>query len=344
MGRNKKELVPDGTSKRLLAVVSGMNIYSDSVYVITGKSDRTAPDGFQERGISKAPFVGNKSVVPCSYDVSAGVYDTGFFTSSTCFRGWEEEEKRLEIERRVSNIKYPYEEATGKDLSQNNYGFWDAVTVDNYDGRLFYTNDVIDLFDLYVSLQSKMLTPKDDDGNPDFKESMYCVEDKTTAVDIKKQRQLDKTEIVYQFMSMLRGTSEEKSNIKDLLMYLDVIPNVNIDDSMVQYSFTNWMEQKNTNIDDYKDAYSRLISTDQSSKGIQTIAFHRIIKELAYSDIIKLESNGIMFDNTPIGPDYKTAAINIVEDKSLLDVKSLLLEAYNNMKTKQEKIANGVNV
>ena len=51
-----------------------------------------------------------------------------------------------------------------------------------------------------------------------------------------------------------------------------------------------------------------------------------------------------MFDNTPIGPDYKTAAINIVEDKSLLDVKSLLLEAYNNMKTKQEKIANGVNV
>ena len=63
MARLKKEV--ELTEKRLLAIVSGMKIFSDSVYVITGKMDVGAPDGFQERGISKVPFPGNKTIASC---------------------------------------------------------------------------------------------------------------------------------------------------------------------------------------------------------------------------------------------------------------------------------------
>lgn len=340
----KKKEVVDGSTKRLLAEVSGMKIYSGSVYVITGKSDITAPDGFQEKGISKAPFIGNRTIVPCPYDTQLRVFDTGFYPSSKCFKGMSESEKKEELDRRIRNIKNPYEEATEQDLSQGNVDFWDTITVKNYDSRLFYTDDIYDLFDLYISLQSKLLTPKDEEGNPDFQKSMYCVEDKTTAVDIKKQRQLDKTEIIFQFMSMLRGSDIQKQNIKDLLMYLDIISSVRLEDSMIQYSFTNWIEQKNTNIDDYKDAYRRFISDNQEDRGPQIIAFHRMIKEMVYSGVLKIESTGIIFMGTSLGPDYITAAMSVVDNKDMLEYKALILEEYNKMIDKHEKIANGVNV
>ena len=75
MGKKENE-------KELLAEVSGMKIYSNSVYVVTGKSDEGAPTGFQEMGIAKAPFPGNKGVVQCSWDKYLRVYDTGFFEES----------------------------------------------------------------------------------------------------------------------------------------------------------------------------------------------------------------------------------------------------------------------
>lgn len=340
----KKKEVVEGSTKRLLADVSGMKIYSDSIYVITGKSDETAPDGYQERGISKSPFLGNKTIVPCPFDAKLRVYDTGFYAGSKCFKGMPEYEKKEELDRRIKNIKAPYEEATGQDLSQDNNDFWDTTTVRNYDSRLFYTDDIYDLFDLYISLQSKLLTPKDEDGNPEFQKSMYCVEDKTTAVDIRKQRQLDKTEIIYQFMSMLKGTEKQQQNIKDLLMYLNVISSVKLENSMIQYSFTNWIEQKNTNIDVYKDAYRRFISNNQEDRGPQIIAFHRMIKEMVYSGVLKIESTGIIFMGNSLGPDYITAAMSVVDNKDMLEYKALLLEEYNKMIDKQEKIANGVNV
>ena len=109
-----------------------------------------------------------------------------------------------------------------------NFDFWDTYQIDLYDGRLFYTNDVRDLFELYISILSKSLTPKEEDGNPLYVESYYCVEDKTTAVDIKRQRQIDKADILYKFMDMMKGSEEEKQNMYNLLLYLDIIKSVDL--------------------------------------------------------------------------------------------------------------------
>lgn len=334
----KKKEVEMVATKKLLANVYGMKIYSDSVYMITGKPDSGAPNGFQELGIAKTPFAGNKSIVPCAYDKFLGVYDTGFFTRSLCYKGWGEEERKKECERRIVNIKNVYEEVSGKDLSQDNFDFWDALTVDNYEGRVFDTNNVNELFDLYISIQSKLLTPREEDGNPMFMDSMYCVEDKTTAVDIKKQRQLDKTNIIFEFMSMIRGTEDQKQQIMDLLMYLDIVTNTGVDPSMVQYSFTNWLERSNTNIDKYKDAYNRFISDNEEDRGAQIIKFHRMIKEMSYAGIIKSSSTGFVFDGEVLGGDYITSATKIVDDKTLLEVKARLLDSYTTMKAKQQRI------
>lgn len=121
MARLKKEV--ELTEKRLLAIVSGMKIFSDSVYVVTGKMDVGAPDGFQERGISKVPFPGNKTIASCPWDKNLHVYDTGFFPSSICYRGWTKSEVDEELKRRIANIKEPYEDATGNDLDQRNFDF-----------------------------------------------------------------------------------------------------------------------------------------------------------------------------------------------------------------------------
>lgn len=325
-------------SKRLLATVSGMKIYSDSVYVVTGKMDEGAPDGFQREGISKAPFPGNKYVTPCSWDKYLSVYDTGFFENSSCFKGMNDSEIESEVKLRNKNIRFPYETATGENLDQSNFDFWDSFSVKVYDGRLFYTKDINDLFDLYIALQAKALTPKDEDGNPDFQGSMYCVEDKTTAVDVKKQRQLDKTEIIYKFMSMLNGDTSDKQTICDLLLFLDIIYSVEVDPEMVRYSFTNWIEAKNTNVDAYKEAYRRYVETEENT---DIIHFHRMIKEMVYSGLIRVGTDGVVFDGVNLGGDMTSAAMALSKDKSLIEVKANILSSYNALKDKQRMIAEG---
>lgn len=337
----KKETVADFATKRLLATVSGMKIYSDSIYVITGKMDESAPSGFQERGISKVPFPGNKNVVYCPWDKNLNTFDTGFYINSKCYQGMTRNEAEDEMNMRIKNIEAPFAESTNADLSASNTDFWEVKGVDCYDGRLFYTNDIRDLFDLYIALQVRALTPKEEDGNPEFQNSYYIVEDKTTAVDVRKQRQLDKTEIIYKFMSMLNGNPQERQKLYDLLLYLDIIHTVEIDPSMVQYIFTNWIEQKSTNIDNYKSAQSRFLAKDESLAGPQIIMFHRMIKEMMYAGIVKISTTGVTFNNDVIGSDAISAAIAVVENKDLVERKAQLLEAYNAMKKKHDKIDAG---
>lgn len=334
MGKKKAVEMP---TKKLLAVVSGMSIYSDSIYVVTGKPDESAPTGFQERGISKVPFPGNGIVSPCPWDKNLGVYDTGFFDKSICYKGMSKAEVETEVKRRVENILNPYEDATGRDIHQKNFDFWDTFRVKCYDGRLFYTNDMNDLFDLYIAIQGKVLTPKDEDGNPDFQGSLYCVEDKTTAVDVRKQRMIDKSEITYEFMSMLKGEDSERQKIFDLLLYLDIIHSVEMDPNMVQYIFSNWIEQKNTHIDMYKEARNRFLVDDEEN-GAQIIKFHRMIKEMIYSGAIQVNSSGMMFRGEDIGSDAISAAIQVVENKDFIQSKADIIDAYTTMKEKQAKM------
>lgn len=340
MPRFRKEESPV-LEKVLLAEVSGMKIYSNSIYVVTGKKDESAPLGFQEMSISKAPFPNNKTVVPCAWDKSMGVYDTGFFTNSSCYNGYSINEKKEEVNRRTKNIRAPYEDVTGKDLDQSNYDFWDSFTVDVYMGRLFSTNDIKDLFDLYIALQAKALTPKEEDGNPEFADSMFLVEDKTTAVDLKKQRQLDKADIIYKFMNAISGEKLEREKVLDLLLYLDVIHSVEINTDMVKYVFTNWIDDKNTNVDLYKDAYSRYLSGENAEKKYQVLKYHRMIKELAYSGGINLTSNGLLFNGENLGADFISAAIAVVEDNNFLEQKAKILESYSALKQRQQKILEG---
>lgn len=334
----KKILEADMESKRLLATVGGMKIYSGSIYVITGKMDEEAPSGFQERGISKTPFPGNKTVSCCGWDKNLRVYDTGFFINSACYKGYSQVEKQEEMDMRVKNIRIPFEESANEDLDQKNFDFWDSYRIDLYDGRLFYTDDVRDLFELYVAILSKALTPKEEDGNPLYVESYYCVEDKTTAVDIRKQRQLDKSNIMYEFMGRIKGSKEERQSIYDLLLYLDIIRSVDLDPSMVQYVFTNWIEEKNTHVDTYKEASSRFLSKDSDSEGMQTIKFNRMIKEMVEGLVITINSDGLYLNGELIGADSVSASIAIVNNKSMLETKSRILEAYNKLKNKHKKI------
>lgn len=330
-----KKVIVDESTKRLLASVGGLDIYSDSVYVITGKKDEGAPTGFQERGIAKAPFPGNKTVTQCSWDKYLKVYDTGFFPHSMCYKGMSKESAANEMRKRCDNIKAPYEEASGEDLSQSNLDFWDSKTVHCYDGRLFYTNDVNDLLDLYLAVLSKTLTPKEEDGSPIYSNSLYCVEDKTTAVDIRKQRQIDKMNIISDFMIMLKSKDSEKQKLMDLLLYMDVIHTTEIDPEAAQYVFSNWIESKNTNVDAFKEAKSRFLDKSENDNGPHIISFNRMIKEMSYGGVITVDSSGLVFGGQTIGGDSISAATAIVENKEFLQLKSELLDAYLRMKKKQ---------
>lgn len=327
----------DNEEKKLLATVNGMPIYSDSVYVVTGKSDDSAPTGFQERGISKTPFPGNKTIANCSWDKYMGVYDTGFFPNSACYKGYDRTDIQDEMTRRIENIKEPYERSTGKDLTQNNFEFWDTYATECYQGRLFYTRDVSDLFDLYVALMAKVLTPKELDGDPDYINSMLCVEDKTTAKDLRRQREIDKMEINYKVMSMILAGGEEYRKLLDLLIYMDIISTTELDKSMVQYMFTNWLNAKNVNVDNFKDMMGRFLN-EGDKRGLDVIKINRIIRELMNANVIRVEADGLIYGGEVLGGDSVSAALMVVDSKDKVETKASLLKEYNALRTKYKKI------
>lgn len=322
--------------KKLLATVSGMRIYSDSVYVITGKPDESAPTGFQERGISKVPFPGNKTVGSCSWDKYLGSYDTGFFDRSMCYQGMSRAEVMEEVNRRKENIMEPYEISTGHNLHQSNFDFWDSFTVDCYTGRLLKTDDIKDLFDLYILLLSKTVTPKEEDGNPEFINSMYIVEDKTTAVDLNQSRKIVKSEIISDFINKMNSGGEERRKVLDMLIYMDIISTANIDDRMIKYMFMNWLDSKPTNIDRFKDMSDRFMGEDK--RGLEIIKYNRIVRELAYSNVIKIESSGYVFGGEVLGGDSISSAMDLVDNKEHLDLRARIISAYAEMKDSHKKI------
>lgn len=311
--------------RSLLAEVNGLRIYKDTLYVITGKKDESAPTGMVDMGISKMPFPGNRSTCLCRFDRDSNVYDTGFYLNSLCYRGWDQKQKEAECERRIRNIMTPYMEVVNNPLDQSDLSFWDNKTVALYSGRTFNTNDPIQLFELYIAMTSFSLTPKELDGDPRFMSSMYCVEDKSVSVDIKALRAQYKVDSFTKFNTSLSGTQIERDFILDLCLYLDIITRVDLeDDGFYKYQFSDWCDREPSNVELFVEAYNRFMEEDAR----EIPRFHRMIRHLVSKGIIKTTSDGLNLDGFLLGKDMKGAAMRLAADKEADAARIKLLEEY----------------
>ena len=316
--------------KRVLAIVNDFRIMSDTIYEVVGKHDGSAPQAFQDANIAKAPFKENSTYIVCPFDDMAKVYDTGFYTRSRCFNGMDRAEVESMVNDRVENIKRPYEEFVQSTVEQTNFDFWDTMSCKAYMGKTFNTANVVELFDLYIGIHSGMLTPMDMDGDPRFMNSMFCFVEKEGAKDFVQQREINKMNIGFKFMSALKGGGKERQGVIDLLLYIGIVtrPDITEDDYYIG-TLSNWMNERPTNVDNLLDVWDR--TTDKGFK--EVLEFNRIINVLQRRGRIGMTPSGVQYNGQVIGPDPRVAAESVASDPNMIETKAAMLGEYEEMMT-----------
>lgn len=310
----------------VIANFGDFKIMSNTLYKVTGKKDTEAPQAYQEKGISHAPFEGNSNIVYCSFDRIGNVYDTGFYTSSRCYASWgNKKEIEEEVKLRKKYIMEPFAKKTNEDITQSNFDFWDNKGVKIFIDKFFNTADPIELFDLYVAVMCKGVTPKAFDGDPEYMDSMYCIEDRATTEDSIMTRRVKREDLSYEVVSSLKGTPEERNNIINVMLYAGIIDNPTvIEDDYYKWRLSNWIESNINHLDKMWDIIER--SKDKANKDL-----FDCYKKLFFIDFrgrLQRTPEGYFIGHENIGMDLRSAAARITQSKTYTDTKLAIEELY----------------
>lgn len=318
----------ESKNKKVLADVNGFSILSDTIYEIVGKDDKSAPQAFRDANIVKAPFEGNDDWIVCPYDSLANVYDTGFYSRSRCYARMDQDDVKRTLDDRINNIMRPYEDFRQVDMSQTNFDFWDNASEAIYMGKIFNTADPVDTLFLYIGVHSGMITPKEMDGDPFYMHSKFCIVEKNVAKDFIQQREINKMNLSYKFISALTKGGKSRQSVIDLLLYIGIITRPDLkEDDYYTGSLSNWMNNKKTNIDYLLDVWDR--SEDDGFK--EVLQYNRIINILQKRGKIRSSNEGLLYNGQLLGPDAKASAEHITTNKAMVETKLALLSEYEEL-------------
>lgn len=305
--------------------VNGLKICSGTMYVIGGKLDTSAPSGFVERGISKAPFPNNQDTINMPFDEMSNVYDTGFYPNSRCFQGYSREEAQKEADRRKKNIQIPYEVKTGNELSQSNFEFYDRALVKVYENRILNSDDPVERYDLYVMLQGFAVTPQEMIGDPRFMNSMYTVIDQKLSTSVSRQRANDKFDAISLFGQKIAASPVERTNLLDIALYMDIISRVDVkENEMYKYQFNDWLDKDPLNAGKFLNTFERFSKQDK-----EVPKYYRMLYLLQNKSRLQVSSDGLYIDGVPVGKDMKTAAMKLADAAEDAQAKMKVISAYN---------------
>lgn len=317
------------TSKDSLIEINGLSIKKDAIYKVTHKPDPNAPSGFVKEGVTKLPSAGIGNTICCKFIGNGsgstnpldGLYDTGFYPQSPCYANMNKDDVASIVENLNKNIVEPYERIKGEGtLSHLNTEFWDSFMVDLYEGKFFVTEKVEDLLGLYIAMRGNDLTPKEKIGDPRFKFSQYCIEDKEKVQTVKTERANLMVDSIGNFTTLLKTNRELLLNI---LRYLGIVGvSSDIEDSVLNALVFEWLNKSNKN----PEAFSKVFKMSKDRKTKEIVNLFVLVSKLVSKNIISRENGFYTYNGEELGADMKTVAANLNNDKKLSEIKTALIE------------------
>lgn len=316
---NKKELVFE---------INGFQIKTNSLYKIIGKEDASAPSGFVEEGVTKLPSEGVANSVPCRYHIidaatKQGVWDTGLHEASPCYHDKSTEEVKAIVSNLRKYIVNPYKKVNGKsqDLDHNDDEFWVNFSVNLFNGRVFNTNKVKDLLDLFLAVNNYSLTPKGKEGDPKFKTSDYSIVDIEKATDFKKQKASDKMNAVMNFVKL---EAKNRTLLLNLLYYNELKVSDSIDPQTLNFSFQEWLERKPQNPTLFNSSYEKVTEDVKFEEKVNLFKKLNVLFK-AEKGVTKKTNGKYYFRDVELGTDLKHAAENLLVDTELSETKQEII-------------------
>lgn len=307
-----------------IVTVNGLDIKENSLYKIVDKPDNNALDGLKQYGSTKIPLDHMSNIVSCPYDSRTQSYDTGFYFHSPCYRDVPETEKAIILENVNSKIVEPYETIYGKGILDNrNEDFWNDYLVELEEGKIFNTANVKELLELYIAMRGFELTPKHLKGDPRFKDSQFMVEDREVTVSKKNERDQNYMDSLQSFFTLM---ATEKHKLIAILKYARMNGADGFDlktpDSNINSLFKNWIDNDVVNVDNFL----RAAKMANRKAGIEEITLFSLLLDLNRQGKLVKVGEEFTYNDTPLGPDFKTAAKNLALKKSLAETKATILK------------------
>lgn len=311
-----------------IITINGLTIREDSVYVVTHKPDPSAPSGFIKEGATKLPSPHVTDTFQCGYVVInksdfSGLWDTGFYKESPCYRGRD----LNEVEEIVANLrKYivePYERVYGRGvLDHQNDDFWGKYWVTVSEGTIANTADPAQLLSLYIALRTFKLTPKGSENEHMFNRSQFCVVDKNSVVS-KREEESDKhIQVIFDFHSML--TDNKELLLKVLRFSGFNSTSSTISDNTLKASFLHWVTESSSKADNVNRFIKAMEIANDDKKSDILYIYDRLV-DLNIKGKISRHNGEYRFESESLGMDLKEAAKNLHLKSDLRDLKAKLL-------------------
>lgn len=295
-------------------------IMSNTIYTVIPKPDPNAPDGFKEHGTTKVlnPDVGVTMGAPYNSDMN--VWDTGFYEFSPCFRGMNDKEIKAHIDNVQEHIIKPVERIKGVGVLHHlNNKFFDDLVIPLANKTSFNTGAPLELLGLYFSILSRELCPKENEGNPNFKQASYMVVSRSKEISNLAQTDIDNGKAMGEFYSLLKTN---KPKLEKLFRYLGIASTAIEDEDTFFTVFNRFLKDKQ---DGYRNSkiFLRELAKFETEEGEEELQLFYLLHDLYDKKVVKLIKSEYYLNGISLGNSIKHAAMKAVRDP---DIKKKIVE------------------
>lgn len=323
----------ESKAKEVIFEIDGFKVYRDSEYIVGPKFDSLAPGSWQKHGKHSHPDAWKN--FPCKFESDPnnptnGVWDTGFFPSSPCYKNISSEEEKVALAReRREKILLPYLKSIGRDNSdptfQHAYGpynheDWNDFSIRFKEGTSFYTLNETNVFQLYLLLLHRYICPYGRDEDPKYEGVSHTIASK---FDIEeKESNLVETEFeaIEIFMNLAKNKGE-KEKLVMLLSEAGVVASMNDDLRVLQARFSEKKQTVPSFTRDFFEAHNRF---NDPAEFERMQLKNRLRIAIQKNKVLK-GTHGYMYENRLIGVDIENASRTLAKDPTFKDVKEEIM-------------------
>lgn len=313
-------------TKKVLFTINGFEVRENSTYIVKDKKDFDGPSGFAKEGITKVPGPGVGDTFQCRYPrepgTDIGVWDTGFYPHSPCYRNQDAEIVDKEIANLMTNLVEPYRRFTGKPtaLSQEDEAFWNAQKFHVHSKKVLNTSSPVQLLELYFALRTYQVAPKGKERDFKYKEAAYIIVDQSKDVNTKNEQTTELFKTIGMFTTMM---STQKRILILILNYMGMAVSEEVEDGTLIGMFNEYLMQ----VPERASQFMQLAKEANTEDGQAKFDIYKKLKILAGrgGKVTKTPSGVFFYEDQEIGPDLKSAAESISKDSQMGEIRKEIL-------------------
>jgi hypothetical protein len=254
-------------------------------------------------------------VVTAPFDISMGVWDTGFYEHSPCLRGMDKESVRKHITQTQKHIVAPVERLKGAGTLNHheNNKFFDTFVINLENKVIFNTAEPLQLLMLYLAVLGRQLAPKAEVGNPQFRPASFQVVNRDREVSNREQIDIDTSKATGE---MYRLLFSDKDKLLKIFKYLGISRTAIQDENTFITVFNRYLQDKT---DGYRNGKIFLdnMARFSTEEGENELNIYHMLNDLQSADVIKIVRQEYYLGDRNLGNTLKTAAQMVVRDDSL---------------------------